>query len=185
MVDRSSCQVNRCRLSAPHDTCRQPVPSSRDVYTQILNLLDVALPAEKDRWWRSHVDGETPHLFLLSSTSLLSRFRGPVWTEVRYTSGKPVKARVLVSAQGDFLVEMEVMGADGTTRIAAGSTGSLSPGTLLRIEVRAQDLRKIFRSTAWGGVESGMESEVGKGAASGRRQTGWLLAPGRRLELCR
>lgn len=144
--------------------------------TQILGRLDIALPAEKDRWWRRHVDGEMPHLCLISPTSTRSsKYRGPLWIEARYTSGHPVTARVFASARGDFLIEMEPR-SDGGMGSGSKSRPMLSAGTLLQLEVRAQDLMTIFESV----VAKSAEGEVWH-----YRQRQWLLAPARRAEVCR
>lgn len=144
--------------------------------TQILDRLDIALPAEKDRWWRRHVDSEMPHLCLISPTSTRSsKYRGPLWTEARYTSGKPVTARVFASARGDFLIEIEPR-SDGGAGWGAENRPMLSAGTVLQLEVRAQDLRTIFERVVAGGAE---------GEARNYRQRHWLTAPGRRADVCR
>lgn len=152
------------------------------IFVQILTSLDVALPGEKKRWWRRQVDGETSHLALLSK-NIAQKYRGPIWTENRYTSGKPVTAKVLVSVNGDFLVEMEPRGEKG--RHAGGFEGggsTFSPGTVLRLEVTAQELRAVFRGLG----EAGTMGD-GEGSADDLRgvDAGWRLAPGRRVEICR
>lgn len=187
-----------------------------------MKRLDIVLPGENGQWWRRPVDGETPHLTLLcgeisdgsggggggcstGGSTAGQQYRGPVWTEERFSSGKPVTARVLVSARGDYLVEMEARDAtrqiSGSQRRAAAAAAatqagregctpdvSLSPAAgdvsggeangagargVLRLELRAPELRAVFR---------GLDSRRGQ---QRERSMESLLAPDRRVELCR
>lgn len=127
------------------------------------------------------MDGEMPHLCLISpkSTTRPSKFRGPLWTEERYTSGIPVTASVFSSARGDFLVEIKRR-RDGVVTFGDrgdGYSGTVLTGkTVLKLEVRAHDLRVILGSIEEGG---------GTGRRGGYHAQHRLLAPSRRAELCR
>jgi len=127
------------------------------------------------------------------------QYRGPIWTEERFSSGKAVTARVLVSARGDYLVEIEARdptrqtsgrhqraaaaGREGCAPdvspscpaggMSGGEAGGSSARGVLRLELRAPELRAVFRGLDCRRKqrrESSMES---------------LLAPDRRVELCR
>ena len=166
----------------------------RKLVRQLLNHLDVILPGERGQWWRRPIDRETPHLVLLrgggprgGASSACQQYRGPIWTEERFSSGKPVTARVFVSARGDYLVEMEArdpkkeaqlggvakvehkLAPSGTEKIAgeAGARG------VLRLEVRASELRAVFR-----GLDNRQQLAQERSLES-------LLAPAFRVELCR
>lgn len=140
----------------------------------------MVLPAEDNRWWRRQVDGETPYLRLVSKPGA-STYRGPLWTENRYTSGRPVAARVFVSAKGDFLIEMEPQGGDNKNSDRCSGFPVWETG-VLRLQVRAQDLRCVFK-----GYCGQREADAVKisAAVSEHLQKDWLLAPERRVELCR
>lgn len=173
---------------------------------QVLDRLDIVLPGEDGKWWRRPIDGDTPHLALLGGsfcddvtgtpTNACGRqYRGPIWTEERYTSGKPVTARVLVSARGDFLVEMQsrdvnkrkrecnrglCAGSEQVSQACAPCASGTNGGTetddgeqvVVRLEVRAQELRVVFRALDM--VQD-----------RGDRSMESLLAPDQRAELCR
>ncbi|CAM9653733.1 unnamed protein product [Ectocarpus fasciculatus] len=183
----------------------------RKLMRQVLNRLDVILPGESGRWWRRPIDGESPHLALLSagaphsaagdSRNACQQYRGPVWTEERFSSGKAVTARVLVSARGDYLVEMEARDAkkqkqrlgsgseEETGRAAklgqshapsrAPSCSATSGRGVLRLEVKAQELRSVLRAVDR--ERRQQQSEEGPE----RKGMENLLAPDRRAELCR
>lgn len=174
--------------------------------TQVLARLDIILPGENGKWWRRPIDEETPHLALLggrfsdgvvspSRNACGKQYRGPIWTEERFTSGKPVTARVLVSARGDFLVEMEgrdintwKQGSSGgvcTARehasqarapcalgMSRGAETNHGGAGVVRLEVRAQELRAVFRALNVTQERGGRSMES-------------LLAPDDRAELCR
>lgn len=165
----------------------------RKLARQLLNRLDVNLPGERGQWWRRPVDGETPHLVLLRGESCshggstCQQYRGPIWTEERFSSGKPVTARVFVSARGDYLVEMEARDPKKQTqrrgllemehKLESSGSDSVAGGAgargVLRLEVRASELRAVFRGLDKRqqlGQEGSLES---------------LLAPDFRVELCR
>eukprot|EP00903_Cladosiphon_okamuranus_P008959 g8573.t1 len=166
----------------------------RKLVLQILNRLDVHLPGERGQWWRRPIDGETPHLVLLrggtssgSSSNASQPYRGPIWTEERFSSGKPVTAGVFVSARGDYLVQMEardpkkqtqqrgVVGVEHKFASSAPDKFVCMAGArgVLRLEVRASELRAVFR---------------GLDKRQNLRQAGsleGLLAPDFRVELCR
>ncbi|CAM9852836.1 unnamed protein product [Scytosiphon promiscuus] len=178
----------------------------RKLLRQVLNRLDIILPGENGSWWRRPIDGETPHLALLGGrfydgivsagrNACGKQHRGPIWIEERFTSGKPVTARVLVSARGDFLIEMEGRDVDKRKQKPCGGVrgghedASRAPAPcaprasreaktchgwkgVVRLEVRAHDLRVVFRAldTMLDQADSSMEK---------------LLAPDHRAELCR
>ncbi|CBN77134.1 hypothetical protein Esi_0036_0099 [Ectocarpus siliculosus] len=183
----------------------------RKLMRQVLNRLDVILPGESGRWWRRPIDGEMPHLALISTEAPHStasngrnacqQYRGPVWTEERFSSGKAVTARVLVSARGDYLVEMEARDAKKQKRrLGSGSeedTGraakhgqshapSRPPSCLatsdrgvLRLEVKDQELRSVLRAVD----RERRQQQPEEGPE--RKDMENLLAPDRRAELCR
>lgn len=155
-----------------------------------MKRLDLVLPGEQNRWWRRHIDGELPHLALLFKDPAL-RYRGPIFTENRYSSGKFVTAKVYISAGTEFLVEMEPLRGwgeeDERCRYAnRGEVAGLRPSVrrpALRLEVTAKELRAVFR-----GLDGGLgREEVGGGVLDGEQQPNpeTLLAPDRREELCR
>eukprot|EP00752_Nemacystus_decipiens_P007282 g6518.t1 len=165
----------------------------RKLVRQLLNRLDVNLPGERGKWWRRPIDGEMPHLVLLrggtshgGGRNTCQQYRGPIWTEERFSSGKPVTARVFVSASGDYLVEMEArdpkkqaqhQGVGGVEHELASSGSSVFNGRtsargVLHLELRASELRVVFR-----GLEKRQQGQEG----SLER----LLAPDFRVELCR
>lgn len=179
--------MGRSTSSAHIVQCAKPI-ATRTLcsWTQVLNHLDVVLPAEQKHWWRRQVYGETPHLALLSVTPA-DKYRGPIWTEDRYSSGKPVTARVLVSARGDFLIEIALRqsgGGDGRHVDGRKAVFAVSMGRVIRLEVMAHELRTVFR-----GLDKREElSRQGKSGVHGRgrqRSMECLLAPDRRAELCR
>lgn len=157
-----------------------------------MKRLDVVLPGEQNRWWRRHVDGEIPHLALLFKDPA-HRYRGPIFSENRYSSGKFVTAKVYISAGTDFLVEMEPGRREedeGCRNANGGEVFGLKSSAerrALRLEVTAKQLREVFRgldNKGWGVV--GRE-EAG-GVLHGEQQRNYyecLLAPDRRAELCR
>lgn len=138
----------------------------RHVCPQILSHLDVALPAEQNRWWRRQLDGETPHLLLVSENPV-QKYRGPIWTEDRYTSGKHVTARVLISATRDYFVEIELKAGGG----------------VVPLQVTARNLRMLLRSLDAQNEVTDSGCMV-RGAADGGRMER-LLDPERRADLCR
>lgn len=83
------------------------------------------------------------------------------------------------SARGDFLVEIKPR-RDGAATFGGESddySGSpLAGETVLKLEVRASDLRAILGSVEEGG---------GRGLIGGYRARQRLLAPSRRAEVCR
>lgn len=149
---------------------------------QILDRLDVVLPGEHGRWWRRAIDGETPHLRLVPG-DCFSTYRGPLWTEDRLTSGVAVTARVFLSARGDFLIEMEPrVGSNECDDHQRVGRSQWTTG-VLRLRVRAQRLRSIFRGEGQLGRREMGESDGttwDKGLCSD-----WCLSPGRRFEICR
>lgn len=189
------CLTNRCinvktarvtQTITPLDTltCTPVTRPCMPKNTQILTRLDVVLPAEQNRWWRRQIDGETPHLVLLSRNPL-HKYRGPIWTEDRYTSGKPMRARVLISARGDFLIEMEPRGGGGRKNTTGRGSGSmLLTESVIRLEVTTQELWALFRDL---NEEKTMKLEADKAVYGLRKQQSMecLLDPVRRMELCR
>lgn len=166
----------------------------RKLVRQLLNRLDVNLPGERGQWWRRPIDGETPHLVLLrggtssgGSSTACQQYRGPIWTEERFSSGKPVTAGVFVSARGDYLIEMETRdpkqqtqqrGGVGVEHKVASSASDRFAGMagargVLRLEVRASELRALLR---------GLDKRH-KLPQAGSLES--LLAPDFRVELCR
>lgn len=92
-------------------------------------------------------------------------------------------ANVLVSVNGDFLIEMEPRGEQG--RHADGFEGGRSTfpaGTVLRLEVTAQELRAVFRGLGEVGTMGDEERTTGDPQGV---DPGWRLAPGQRVEICR
>lgn len=147
-----------------------------------------------------------------SSNNAHQGYRGPIWTEDRFSSGKPVTARVLVSARGDYLVEMEARNVNKNNNVSKGGRTEVvghgdghdplsqppTPssdgkgeskknttdgndaglGGVLRLEVRAQDLRAIFR-----GLDKRRHEEEEEKKRERRMER--LLTPNLRMELCR
>lgn len=137
-------------------------------------------PAEEGRWWRRPIEGEVPHLALLSKRSM-RRYRGPIWSEDRFTSGKPVTGKVLISTTGDFLVEVRPRSGKGNMKnLHKTWDGNVS---FLSVEVMAEHLGVVM-----GALEERMrerrEIEVVAGDID-EENMGSLLSPHRRADLCR
>ncbi|CAM9271234.1 unnamed protein product, partial [Discosporangium mesarthrocarpum] len=159
---------------------------------QVVDLLDFSLPGEMGHWWRRQIDGEEPHLKLLPD--VLHKYRGPIWMEDRFTSGKAVHGSVFISSRGDFLVEISPRKATfpsfcSGTKVGEGASGDvgLSGGTRgvenrfsgppLRVEVRGEDLRRI--------LSSGTKTRASVSGGTTESICNGLLSPGKRAELCR
>lgn len=117
---------------------------------------------------------------LLSKQSM-RRYRGPIWSEDRFTSGKPVTGNVRISTTGDFLVELRLRSGKGNMQNPHKAwDGNVS---LLSIEIMAEHLGVVVRALDERARDGrGMEVVAGD-TDEGNMES--LLSPPRRADLCR
>lgn len=117
---------------------------------------------------------------LLSKQSM-HRYRGPIWSEDRFTSGKPAVGNVRISTTGDFLVEVSLRSGKGNMQNLPktwdGDASSLS------VEVMAEHLGVVTRALD---VRTTDRREIGVAAGDTEEENmESLLSPFRRGDICR